>query len=197
MTAYEVSLFVHKVFLLQAQAEKGTVTDEIAEWGRKLHFQLKEIKDQSLLSHPNIKHLRSVLALYHDVSGIILYLKMRWRDMIVDERKKSLFKNLPKRVVEDYQYFAENGTNALIGTQVKIPNVLLSPESFSFGYFPLIIYFTSKLIEELFIALLEQGINPKDYQKAFVGVQKRFCGTDETGNRIMEAVLEKAKKKAK
>jgi hypothetical protein len=184
------------VFLLEAIADKGNVTEEIVEAGRKLHFELEKSQDRSLLSHPKVEHLRSVLKLYNDAVAIRLFLKARWRNLIADKRKKPLFRSLPKLVVEDYQYFGENGINELINTHVKIPNILTRPESVGFGYFPLVIFFVTTLIEELFVALIQEGENPKAYPEVFTGIQKRFCGVDESGNRIMETVLERAKKRA-
>ena len=174
----EADRFFAQVVLVQKTGMEGVVNDEIFQQAVVLNEDLEKSDNPAIRNHPKKSLMQTFLLPYADAQKARRFLKKRWED---DRLKKGNFtlKFEQKLVVSDFMVLSEKAYVWDLIDYLKIPGITVTMERIILHSPCLPPYFDRVVLEDMFVAMLDDKEDPKAYKEAFSRLNVAYGGYPE------------------
>lgn len=174
----EADRFFAQVVLIQKTGMEGVVNDEIFQQAVVLNEALEKSDNPAIHNHPKRSLMQAYLLPYADAQKARRFFKKRWED---DRLKKGNFtlKFEQKLVVTDFMVLSEKAYVWDLIDYLKIPGITVTMERIILHSPCLPPYFDRVVLEDMFVAMLDEKEDPKAYKEAFSRLNVAYGGYPE------------------
>jgi hypothetical protein len=164
--------------LIQKTGMEGVVNDEIFQQAVVLNEALEKSDNPAIRNHPKKSLMQTFLLPYADAQKARRFLKKRWED---DRLKNGNFtlRFEQKLVVRDFMVLSEKAYVWDLIDYLKIPGITVTMERIILQSPCLPPYFDRVVLEDMFVAMLDDKEDPKAYEEAFSRLNVAYGGYPE------------------